>query len=223
MAVLPALWIVLLGAGGCDTVPCPSGCGVDGSSDEDAGMLARAEPLAPGAAAVEARSTALPASGAAEPRAEPGEAHSCRLGRPPGDCDRCPEHACRQVRLSFYGPPSEAPWVPFCAAGDLREEAFIACSCGGGSRELCVASSLDVVHAMDSLDRFFGGSVPPVGTPYFDASGLPARVDRDLHDWLALVSSPPPTARCDPPDVDAAERRYLELAQRVRTTGSCAP
>ncbi|AKF10760.1 hypothetical protein DB32_007909 [Sandaracinus amylolyticus] len=153
----------------------------------------------------------------------PSGSFSCPLTRPAGDCDRCPDRPCRQVRLSSTVPPSEAPWVMFCEQGDVREEARIACLCAGGEARYCERAANDAAVALAMIDALFGGAVPAVGTRYRDSNGLRAIVDQATHDWLARVASPQQVMRCDEPDPIAATLRYESLAQRVRMSGSCDP
>lgn len=148
-------------------------------------------------------------------------ARACPITRPPGDCDRCPERACRQVRVP-RGPDEMPAWAMFCDAGDVLEEALIACLCSGGDALRCDHSARETAVALFLIDHVFGGDVPPIGTRYRDGYGLRAVVDRELHEWLAAIAGPPPVVRCSAPDRDGAARAYEERAQRVRTTGSCS-
>jgi hypothetical protein len=144
----------------------------------------------------------------------------CRIDHPAGVCDRCPGRPCRQVRRSLED-VATASWVEFCEGGDVIEEAFIACSCSGAPAWVCDATSRDTDRALRLMDTHFAGRVPAIGTRYSDGSGLRAVVDEPTHTWLAHVAAPPPTFRCDVPDIDAAELAYSMAAQRVRTTGRC--
>lgn len=150
---------------------------------------------------------------------------SCRVGRPPGDCDRCPDRACRQVRVSRADAGSledeTAEWVPFCHQGDVLDEARIACLCAGGTEHECHRAAQSTVVALAMIDGLFGGEVPPVGHRYRDSDGLRAVVGETMHLWLASSAAPPTTIRCDVADAEAAEQLYQERAQRVRSTGHC--
>ncbi|UJR85836.1 hypothetical protein [Sandaracinus amylolyticus] len=196
---------------------------VDASIDDPRSLAAWVEtPMLaiPSGAALPSTPAPLAAS---QLRHAPSGAVACPLALPEGDCDRCPERPCRQVRLSSVVPPSEAPWAMFCEQGDVREEARIACLCAGGAARYCDLAANDAVVALTMIDVVFGGAVPPVGTRYRDSNGLRAIVDQATHDWLAHVASPQQVMRCDPPDPIAATLRYESLAQRVRMSGSCDP
>lgn len=161
---------------------------------------------------------------AGDTRATPSGAFlGCALDRPPGDCDRCPDRACRQVFRPAPERGSEGVWVPFCDQGNLLEEARIACLCAGGAARACELSAEDTARALWLIRNVFGGVVPPAGTRYRDEYGLRDVVDEQMHEWLASSEGPDLVLRCEQPDRDSAEERYARAAQRVRATGSCAP
>lgn len=140
-------------------------------------------------------------------------AAGCRLERPPGDCDRCPDHSCRQVLVRHDG---TAEWISFCDAGNLREEAWIACRCAGGNDRACRSSAMDTARALLVVTNVFGGDVPRVGRRYRDANGSKRVIGTEEHDWLALRVAAPMTLRCDPPDPEAADARYAECERWAR-------
>lgn len=164
-----------------------------------------------------------PAPAIAGPARTPSGALSCQRTHPAGACDRCPDSACRQVRIAPFSPSRNLRWAMFCEEGDVREEALIACLCAGGEERPCEASAHQTVVALRMLERVFGGRVPPVGTRYRDGDGLRAVVDEELHDHLAAIAGPTPVMRCEPPDREGATQAYWRRAQRVRTRGSCLP
>ncbi|MDQ3032335.1 MAG: hypothetical protein M3Y87_07975 [Myxococcota bacterium] len=215
-------------AGGLFASGCAAGPAVPAQGWSDDGGVVSAErrtQMAPGAASgVDTTQVVshLPAPFAPEDRPDSPSGSACRIDRPPGDCDRCPERACRQVRLGGAVSLESSEWVAFCEQGDTREEAIIACLCAGGTEHECRLSAQDTVVALAMIDHVFGGDVPPIGHRYRDADGLRAVVDEPMHLWLAASAGPSPTIRCDAPDRDAAEQRYQEQAQRVRITGHCA-
>jgi hypothetical protein len=138
----------------------------------------------------------------------------CRLDRPAGDCDRCPEHACLQVLVQHSA--SDAEWTSFCDAGNVREEALIACICAGGNERACRSSAMDTERALLIVANVFGGEVPRIGERYRDSNGLKQVIGVNEQQWLALRTAAPPTMRCDAPDIDTAETHYASCARGMR-------
>lgn len=210
-------------------VACAEASSIDvalSSDDGDAGAATAESVTSEGMLAARAAAPSLETShppAIRDVRAVPthASAPSCALRTPAGACDRCPDRACRQVRLSLVGDPSEAGWAMFCEEGDLREEARIACLCTGAAPALCDRSAHESAAAILLLNAVFGGEVPAIGTRYYDAHGLRATVDESVHAWLTRIAGPERVLRCDEPDRDAAETRYEQDAQRVRTSGTC--
>lgn len=143
----------------------------------------------------------------------PLSAGGCRLDRPSGDCDRCPDRSCRQVLVMHDG---AVEWRPFCDALNLREEARIACRCAGGNDRACRSSAMDTARALLVVRNMFGGDVPRVGQRYRDANGLKRVIGIEEHEWLALRVTAPMTLRCDPPEPAAADARYAECERWAR-------